>query len=120
MSLSRCAKLSASTIENVASVAVAAHPEIEVAPRIETTADGKGLEVSVTVRNRGERKADFKVYLNRGAGTRTLDDVVYALEPGQERIVRFLVEPDEKGKEYLVGLRGIEDDLFVNEAVKVP
>ncbi|MEK7466003.1 MAG: NEW3 domain-containing protein [Planctomycetota bacterium] len=95
-------------------------PEIEVTPRVEPTADGKGLEVTVTVHNRGEKKADFKVYLNRGPGTRTLDDVVYALEPGQERIVRFLVEPDEKGKEYLVGLRGIEDDLFVNEAVKVP
>lgn len=95
-------------------------PDVEVSPRIEPTADGKGLEVSITVRNRGARKADFKVYLNRGAGTRTLDDVVYALEPGQERVVRFLVEPDTKGREYLVGLRGIEDDLFVNEAVTVP
>ncbi|MCE9581775.1 MAG: hypothetical protein K8T20_04580 [Planctomycetes bacterium] len=100
--------------------ALAVRPEIEVTPRVEATPDGKGLEVSVTVRNRGEKKADFKVYLNRGAGTRTLDDVVYALEPGQERIVRFLVENDEKGKEYMVGLRGIEDDLFVNEVVKVP
>jgi hypothetical protein len=34
--------------------------------------------------------------------------------------VRFVAEPDAKGKEYLVGLRGIADDLFVNEAVTVP
>lgn len=106
--------------ETVLTRALPLQPEIEVTPRIEATADGKGLEISVTVRNRGDRKADFKVYINRGAGTRTLDDVVYALEPGQERIVRFLVDHDVKDKEYLVGLRGIEDDLFVNETVKVP
>ncbi|MBI2922645.1 MAG: hypothetical protein HYY18_16455, partial [Planctomycetes bacterium] len=95
-------------------------PEVDVLPRIEETADGKGLEVTVTVRNRGEKKTDFKIYVNRGNGARTLDEVVYGLEPGAERIVRFLAPKDESGREYVIGLRGIEDDLFVNEVVRVP
>ncbi len=106
--------------ETVLRRTVEVRPEIEVLPRIEPTAEGKGLEVTLTLRNRGARRSSFKVYVNRGAGRRTLDDVVSALEPGSERVIRFLAEKDEAGKVYLIGLRGIEDDLFVNAAVTVP
>jgi hypothetical protein len=94
--------------------------DIEIAPRIEPTHDGRALEISVTVRNRGKRRANLKVTVDRGPALRPLEDVVRDLEPGTERVVRLAAEKDESGKEYRVALRGLEDDAFVNEVVRVP